>query len=149
MPGAPKRWPAVLALIASILGLAFAAVSTLDYTKHLDRQVHDIHCSFVPGLTAAEAADNACRTAMYSPYSALFRDKYWGGVPISLFALGAFAFFAAFSLYMLLTVHRPPRYVAHFLAFAGATPLVVSLVMFVISATRLGQYCKTCVGIYV
>src|SRR5262245_12337663 len=109
MLGEPKRWPAVLALIASLLGLAFAASSTLDYVRHLDRQIHDVHCSFIPGLGGEQTADNACRVAMYSPYAAFMRDKYWGGVPISLLALGAFAFFAAFALYLLLAGAAAPR----------------------------------------
>jgi uncharacterized membrane protein len=150
MPGGPKRWPAVLALVASLLGFAFAASSTLDYVRHLDRQIHDIHCSFIPGLTTtAQGADTACRVAMYSPYAALMRDRYWGGIPISLFALGAFAFFAAFSLYLLLAGPSAPRKSYQFLALAGVTPLLASLVMFIISAARLGQFCKTCVGIYI
>src|SRR4051812_20847909 len=91
-------WPAALALVASAAGLAFASISSIDYTKHLDRQIHDIHCSYVPGLGAEQSADNACRVAMYSPYAALFRDRYWGGVPIGLFAVGAFSFFLAFAL---------------------------------------------------
>jgi uncharacterized membrane protein len=149
MQGGPKRWPAALALVASLLGLAFAASSTLDYISHLDRQIHDLHCSFIPGLSAEQGADTACRAAMYSPYAALFRDRYWGGIPISLFALGAFAFFAAFALYLLLAREAAPRRAAQFMGGASLTPLAASLVMAFISATRLGQFCKTCVGIYV
>jgi uncharacterized membrane protein len=149
MSGAKNRLPAALALFASLLGLIFAGLSSLDYTKHLDRQVHDIHCSYVPGLAAETSPDNACRVAMYSPFAALFRDRYWGGVPISLFAVGAFSFFAAFSLYLLLAGRDArPRALA-FLAICGATPLLVSLLMAAISALKLGHFCKTCVGIYV
>ncbi|WP_438023508.1 vitamin K epoxide reductase family protein [Sorangium sp. So ce233] len=143
------RWPAALALSGSLLGLAFSASSTFDYIRHLDRQVHDLHCSFIPGLSAQEGADTACRVAMYSPYSALFRESFWGGIPISLFALGAFAFFAAFALYVLLSGQHAPRRAAHFLFAAGLTPLAVSIMMAVISAVRLGVFCKTCVGMYV
>ncbi|AUX25077.1 hypothetical protein SOCEGT47_056200 [Sorangium cellulosum] len=143
------RWPAALALGGSLLGLSFSASSTLDYIRHLDRQVHDLHCSFIPGLTAQEGADSACRVAMYSPYSALFRESFWGGIPISLFALGAFAFFAAFALYVLLADRHAPRRAAHFLFVAGLTPLAVSLMMALISAVRLGVFCKTCVGMYI
>ncbi|WP_434042360.1 MULTISPECIES: vitamin K epoxide reductase family protein [Sorangium] len=143
------RWPAALALSGSLLGLAFSASSTFDYIRHLDRQVHDLHCSFIPGLSAQEGADTACRVAMYSPYSALFREDFWGGIPISLFALGAFAFFAAFALYVLLSGQHAPRRAAHFLFAAGLTPLAVSIMMAVISAVRLGVFCKTCVGMYV
>ncbi|WP_437543393.1 vitamin K epoxide reductase family protein [Sorangium sp. So ce295] len=143
------RGPAALALSGSLLGLAFSASSTFDYIRHLDRQVHDLHCSFVPGLGAQAGADTACRVAMYSPYSALFRESFWGGIPISLFALGAFAFFAAFALYVLLSAQHAPRRAAHFLFVAGLTPLAVSLLMATISAVRLGVFCKTCVGMYV
>ncbi|HZF53772.1 MAG TPA: vitamin K epoxide reductase family protein [Polyangiaceae bacterium] len=149
MPRVQPRWPAGLALFASLLGLAFGMSSTLDYASHLDRQIHDIHCSFIPGLGATAAADTGCRTAMYSPYAALFRDRYWGGVPISLFAVGAFAFFAAFSLYVLLARERAPRRAYQFLFLAGVTPLLVSIVFFAISILRLGTFCKTCVGIYI
>jgi uncharacterized membrane protein len=149
MSGAPRRWPSAVALVASLLGLGFGGLSTLDYSKHLDRQVHDIHCSFIPGLAPGGAGENACRAAMYSPYSALFRDKYWGGIPISLFAVGAFAFFAAFALYLLLAGEKAPRRAAQFYGAVSLTPLLVSGLMFAISALKLGQYCKTCVGIYV
>lgn len=148
MPSGKTRWPAALALLASLLGFAFGASSTLDYIQHLDRQVHDLHCSFIPGVDAAKGADTACRAAMYSPYSALFRDRLWGGIPISLFAVGAFAFFAAFALYVLLAGRSAPRRAAHFLLIAGVTPLLVSVGMLILSVLRLGSICKTCAGIY-
>src|SRR5262245_9152061 len=85
---------------ASTLGLFFSAYSTHDYANHLDRQLHATHCSFVPGLTDATGGANACTAAMYSPYSSLLRETYWGGVPISLFALGAYAFYLAFAVYL-------------------------------------------------
>ena len=149
MSDAKRYAPPALALFGAALGLVFAALSSVDYIKHLDRQIHDVHCSFVPGLAPESGAENACRVAMYSPYSALFRDRYWGGVPIALFAVGAFAFFAAFALYLLLAGIRAPLRARSFFALFGTTPLVVSLLMAGISAIRLGHFCKTCVGIYV
>src|SRR3954468_9733391 len=149
MSGLRQRWPAALALGAALLGLTFGSLSSLDYIQHLDRQVHDVHCSYVPGLGAEASPDNACRVAMYSPFAALFRDRYWGGVPISLFALGAFSFFAAFSFYLLIGGRAAPRKALIFLAVFGTTPLLVSIMMAVISALRLGHFCKTCVGIYI
>jgi uncharacterized membrane protein len=143
-----SRVPAAIALFGSLLGLAFAAYSTLDYAKHLDRGLHDVHCSFIPGLPPTSEAE-ACRVAMYSPYSALLKEQYWGGIPISLFALGAFCFFTAFSLYLLLLGERAPGRAAGFFALVGVTPLMVSLFMFTISLTQLGHLCKTCVGIYI
>jgi uncharacterized membrane protein len=149
MSGAPPRWPGAVALVAALLGLTFGALSSLDYIQHLDRQVHDVHCSFVPGLGAEQSAENACRVAMYSPYAALFRDRFWGGVPIALFAVGAFGFFAAFALYVLVAGKAAPKRALLFLAVFSLTPVVVSVLMATISALKLGHFCKTCVGIYV
>src|SRR5580692_3183549 len=149
MSGVRQRWPAALALGAALLGLVFAGLSSVDYTQHLDRQIHDVHCSYIPGLGAEASPDNACRVAMYSPYAALFRDRFWGGVPIALFALGAFGFFAAFALYLLLAGRAAPRRALVFLAVFGTTPVLVSILMATISALRLGHFCKTCVGIYI
>jgi uncharacterized membrane protein len=143
-----SKVPAVIALVASLLGLLFASNSTLDYAAHLDRRLHDVHCSFIPGAPAVAEAE-ACRAAMYSPYSALLKDQYWGGIPISLFGLGAFCFFAAFSLYVLLSGERTSRSTLGFFALVGSTPLLVSLLMLTISLTQLGQVCKTCAGIYI
>ncbi len=143
-----KKLLAVLALAASVLGLTFAAYSTFDYGQHLDRQIHAIHCSFIPGASVSTEADNPCKAALFSPYSALFRESYWGGVPISLFALGAFSFFAGFAVYLFLAGERVPRKAHLFLAAIGPTPFLASLVMFFISLTRLHEFCKICVGIY-
>ncbi|MBI3200381.1 MAG: hypothetical protein HYZ29_02490 [Myxococcales bacterium] len=143
-----SRIPPAISLVASALGLSFATSSTLDYAAHLDRGLHDLHCSFVPGAGPTEAAE-ACRTAMYSPYAAFFRDKYWGGIPISLFALGSFTFFAGFALYLLLAGARAPRRAVGFFTVVAITPLLASAVMGTISAVELGSFCKTCVGIYI
>jgi uncharacterized membrane protein len=148
MPGSSSRFPAALALVGSLLGLLFASYSTMDYAEHLDRGLHDVHCSFIPGAPPTGEAE-ACRAAMYSPYSALFRESMWGGVPISLFALGAFAFLGGFAVYLLLARERAPKIALVFFAGVGITPLLVSLVMFTISVTKLGHLCKTCVGIYI
>jgi uncharacterized membrane protein len=148
MQSSSFRWPSAVALVASLLGLTFAWLSTQDYARHLDRQMHDIHCSYIPGGVEA-AAENPCRVAMFSAYSAVMRDQVWGGIPISLFAVGAFSFFAAFALYGLLAGRTAPRRTAQFLGFAGLTPLLVSVLMGTISALELGQFCKTCVGIYI
>lgn len=148
MIGTNSKAPAIVALVASVLGLIFASYSTMDYAQHLDRRLHDVHCSFIPGVAATADAE-PCRAAMYSPYSALFKDSLWGGVPISLFALGAFTFFAGFALYLLLSGPRAPRGAVTFFAWASLTPLVASIAMFTISLTKLGQLCQTCVGIYI
>src|SRR5262249_27296464 len=56
---------------AAVLGATFAAVSTHDFITHLDRQVHSIHCSFIPGA-GQQLGESGCRTVMLSPYSSLF-----------------------------------------------------------------------------
>jgi uncharacterized membrane protein len=143
------RTASLLALAASGLGMVFAAYSTYDYAEHLDRQVHAIHCSFIPGAPATSDADNPCKTALFSPYAALFRASYWGGVPISLFALGAFGFFAGFALYRFLAGSNVPVRTRQVFGTLALTPLAASIVMFALSVTRLHTLCKVCVGIYI
>src|ERR1700684_3307986 len=103
MHKSPARRAAIVAAVVAILGWVFAGYSTSDYAAQLDRQVHAVHCSFVPGAPVSTDGDNPCKTALFSPYSALFRDTWWGGVPVSLFALGAFSFFAGFGVYLALS----------------------------------------------
>lgn len=148
MFGPKSRFPFILALVGAILGLIFASYSSFDYANHLDRRLHDVHCSFIPGVPATEGGD-ACRAAMYSPYSAFFKDAYWGGIPISLFAIGAFAFFAGFAAYLAALGPRAPRKAVQFFAGVSVTPSLVSMLMLFLSATKVGAFCKTCIGIYI
>lgn len=148
MSAQSSRVPSILGLVGSVLGLLFASYSTLDYAHHLDRRLHEVHCSFIPGAPATTEGE-ACRAAMYSAYSAIMRDSLWGGIPISLFALGAFAFFAGFSVYLMAARDRASRTSLAFFAAVSITPLIVSIVMFTISVTKLGSLCKTCVGTYI
>jgi hypothetical protein len=140
---------ALVATLAAALGFVFAAYSTSDYGAQLDRQVHAVHCSFIPGLPVSTDGDNPCKAALFSTYSAILRGTFWGGVPISLFAMGAFAFFFAFGAYLSMArVHVAKR--AHaFFATMTLTPLGASIVMFMVTVLRLHGFCKLCVGIYV
>lgn len=142
------RVTGLVALVASLLGLLFASYSTFDYAKHLDRRLHDIHCSIIPGAPVTDSAD-ACRAAMYSPYSALLKEKYWGGIPISLFAVGAFTFLAAFALYVFVAGDKAPRKAIGTFALVAMAPLLASVIMLTISVTKLGTFCLVCVGIYI
>ncbi len=141
--------PGVLGLVASTVGVFFAAFSTHDYANHLDRQLHQTHCSFIPGLAAVEKGDNACKAAMYSPYSALFRDRLWGGIPISLFALGAYGLFFALALYLLVARDAASKREWQAYGIASLTPLPATAVMFTISLLHLDAFCKLCVGLYI
>lgn len=143
------RKVALVALVAAIIGFVFAAYSSYDYAQHLDRQVHSVHCSFIPGAPVSDDADNACKTALFSSYSAVLRQTYWGGIPISLFAMGAFGFFIGLAATIAVANDRVPRWALGLLGIAGFGPLVASIVMFTISATQLHTFCKLCVGIYI
>src|ERR1700722_12181405 len=140
---------ALVAMIAALLGIVFAAYSTYDYAQQLDRQVHSVHCSFIPGASVSSDADNPCKAALFSPYSAIFRATYWGGVPISLFGLGAFAFFVGFAVYLLVGDRRLPRSAYPTFVVLTFGPLAVSVFMLTISLSHLHALCKLCVGIYV
>ncbi len=142
------RIAAALALFGALLGLIFATYSTSDYAAHLDRQVHAIHCSFIPGADPSSDEANPCKAALFSPYSAIFRQTYWGGIPISLVALGCFAFFAGLAIYLLIAPARASRRSIELFALTALAPLGASIVMFVISLTELHAFCKLCVGIY-
>lgn len=131
---------------ASFLGAIFAAISTSDFVQHLDRQVHSIHCSIVPGAGAG-FGDSGCRTVMMSPYSSLFRESFWGGIPISLLALAVFAYLVARALSFALADGISRRETGY-LVLATCLPALMSLLYGVISAVQIGELCTNCVGVY-
>lgn len=144
-----NRSVAVVALFA-LAGAFFAAVSTSDFVAHLDRQVHAITCAFVPGLAAPDTAGTSgCHAALMSPYSSVLSSWTWGGIPISLLALGVFAFLFGHALLLLLQGRGGDRSETSFLLAATALPLVVSVIYLIVSVTRVGALCKVCVAIYV
>ena len=66
----------IVVLLAAAAGFGFSAVSTYDFAAHLDRQVHGIHCSFLPGLSEADASGHTgCHVTLMSPYSSIMRDS--------------------------------------------------------------------------
>ncbi len=144
----PTRLSPLLGTVGAALGTFFAAFSTHDYALHLDRQLHGTHCSFVPGLVDTAGGDNACTAAMYSPYSALFRKALWGGIPIALIGLGAFAFFLVLSISLLIAPQSSTRRFWQAYGWAAITPLLASAVMFVISLLKVHAFCKLCMGMY-
>src|SRR5690606_8732769 len=97
----PRIW-SVVVVVGAVLGFAFAAFSTYDFVAHLDRQVHGLHCSFLPGITETEAGGSDCQVTLMSPYSSVFRDSVWGGIPISLPAMSVFGFLAAWTVFLVL-----------------------------------------------
>src|SRR5690606_23763908 len=83
-----------------------------------------------------------------SPYAAIFKEDIWGGVPISLFGLGCFAFLVGHSACLAAIGGRTSRNAGVLYFALASSPLVVSLVMLGISWFQLGSICKTCAGIY-
>ena len=69
-----RRLPHILALAGALLGTVLAALSSYDFAKHLDRQVHALHCGF--GASGPNVA-SGCKVAMMSSYSSLFRGAVW------------------------------------------------------------------------
>jgi uncharacterized membrane protein len=139
----------ILVLVGAALGLLFASVSTADFARHLDREVHSVSCSFTPGLSEAEAGQSDCKTTMFSAYSSVMRGSVWGGVPISLPAMSVFAFLLLLAIELTLTRRQEDARAASFLALATMVPAVTSTVMAFISFSELGAACKMCIGIYV
>ena len=86
---------------------------------------------------------------MMSSYSSVFRTSVWGGLPISLPAMSVFAFILFYGLDLLASRRAEEARATGFLALATALPAVVSVVMLLISLTKLGTTCKLCVGVYV
>jgi len=130
-------------------GVVFAAVSSYDFIAHLDRQVHAITCSIVPGLGAPDASGaSGCHAVLMSPYSSVLRDLTWGGIPIALPALGVFVFLLFRAVDLSLRKHLARGETA-FMVAATALPVLTSIVYSVISLTMIGTLCTVCIGIYV
>jgi Vitamin K epoxide reductase family len=149
-PPMPGRIHMVIFVLACLAGLAFASVSTFDFAQHLDRQVHDLHCSFIPGQRTAAVEGEAvgCQVTLMSPYSSVLRTRIWGGLPISLAAMGVFAFLAFRGVDLLGRVGIARRRAAGWLFAFSFVPLAASAVMGAIALLELEAACKVCIGIY-
>ncbi len=144
---AGARWPLVAAAVIALGGAALAAQSTYDFAQHLDRQVHSIHCSFIPGA-GAELGESGCRTVMLSPYSSFFRTSMWGGIPVSLWALAVWAYLA-FKAGQLALRRSVTKRETLFLVAAFGLPLLMTVIYGWLSLAKVEATCKVCVGLYV
>lgn len=145
-----RNLPLVLAAAAALAGLIFASFSTHDFVQHLDRQVHGLHCSFLPGIADADTSgESGCHTTLMSPYSSVLRDSVWGGIPISLPAMAVFAFLLAFAIFAMLAGRQRDRRALTFFVAAWCLPALASIVMGYLSLATLHAACKLCIGIYV
>jgi uncharacterized membrane protein/protein-disulfide isomerase len=144
-----QRVLAIVVALAAALGFSFAAVSTSDFVAHLDRQVHGIHCSFLPGVDAPDVSGSSgCAVTLMSPYSSVMRDSVWGGIPISLPAMAVFAYLGFFAIALLVARRTGDRRATSFLLAATCVPLLASIVMGWIALRELDAACKLCIGIY-
>ncbi len=143
----PRVW-SVVVVLGAVVGFVFAAVSTYDFVAHLDRQVHGVHCSFLPGITGTEAAGSDCQVTLMSPYSSVLREAVWGGIPVSLPAMSVFAFLAAGAVFLVVRGRQEDARATGFLLAATALPVLTSAVMAYIAFSTLGAACKLCIGIY-
>jgi len=143
----PRPW-LIVVIVGAVVGALFAGIATYDFVQHLDRQVHSIHCSFVPG-GGGTIGPSGCQTALMSPYSSVLRSEVWGGIPISLAALAVFAFIAFYAIDLALSRRQDDPRATGFLALATALPAVTSIVMAIVSLTVLNAACTQCIVIYV
>ncbi len=145
----PHAWT-ILVILAALTGLFFAGFSTYDFVAHLDRQVHGIHCSFIPGLDETDATGSTgCHVTLMSPYSSVMRASIWGGLPISLPAMGVFAFLLFYAASLPILGRQRDRRATLFLLLGTLLPVGASAVMGYLSLVTLDAACKLCIGIYV
>jgi uncharacterized membrane protein/protein-disulfide isomerase len=142
----------VIAALGALLGLVYSGFSTSDFVEHLDRQLHGLNCSLLPGLTEPSTLDSSqegCKTAMLSQYSSFWRDRHWGGVPWSLFAFGLFGFGLALSVWGVASRKGHRLAPSIVLLLTGVAAAGASIVFFSISMTKLHTLCATCAGTYI
>ncbi|MFA6107837.1 MAG: vitamin K epoxide reductase family protein [Candidatus Latescibacterota bacterium] len=143
------RSPYVVLLVFSLVGVIFAGISTADFVAHLDRQVHAITCSYVPGLDKPDiSGSSGCYAVLMSPYSSVLRTWTWGGIPIALPALSVFAYLLFRGLDLFLRRDERNRTETRFLVAATLLPLLTSGIYYWVSKSLVGEVCKLCVGTY-
>jgi uncharacterized membrane protein len=148
MNGPHRPWVVLLAL-AAVAGLLFTGTSTYDFAQYLDRQVHGLHCSFLPGLGSVDVTGaSGCHVTLMSPYSSVLRKVLWGGIPVSLAGMGTFALLLFRALSHLFRA-RPDRSALQADLLLALVPVGASLVMGTIALRVLDAACKLCIGTYI
>ena len=149
----PKRSPvwAIALVIAAALGLFFTSFSTYDFAMYLDRQVHGIHCSFIPGLGGTDVSGTSgCHVTLMSPYSSVLRRLLWGGLPVSLPGMAVFALLLYRGLDLLIVpARRADKAVTGVVLGMATVPLITSVVMGSLALVVLDAACKLCIGTYI
>jgi uncharacterized membrane protein len=143
-----------LAALGALLGVIYSGISTSDFAAHLDRQLHPVSCSLLPGLDGEQPTQlgdevQGCKVAMFSEWSSFWRDRMWGGVPVSLLGLGLFGFAMALCVWALIAKRGHEVAPASFLLLSGLVAAGVSLRFALLAMNELGTFCTTCVGTYI
>jgi uncharacterized membrane protein len=146
-PSGPKPPGLLIAGVGAVLGTIFSAVSSSDFIAMLDRQVHTIHCSLIPGA-GAEIGESGCRTVMLSPYSSIFRDSLWGGIPLAILAVAVFAYLVMHIGRTWMSNKPFTKNESFYLVVATLLPVFMSALMAFIALSKIGELCKVCEGIY-
>jgi uncharacterized membrane protein len=143
-----SRFFAALFLLGALLGLVFASLSTSDFVQHLDRQVHSLHCSFIPGAPPSTDASSGCHVALMSPWSSVLRSWFWGGLPVALPGIAVFAFLLFRGIELWAVRGLRDRQAALFLLAATLVPVFTSIFFAGVAILELDAFCRTCAGIY-
>jgi uncharacterized membrane protein len=139
----------VVLAVAAGAGFLFSSVSTSDFTAHLDRQVHGIHCSFVPGADTPDVSGTSgCHATLMSPYSSVMRDSVWGGIPVSLPSMAVFAYLFVCALALVALRRENDTRASGYQVLAWALPFLTSCIFGYLSLHELDAACKLCIGIY-
>ena len=103
-PGTAAAKP-FLALTAAAAVLGVRLRGRFDERLHQPPRPAGALRSTAPSSRArgAEIGESGCRTVMISPYSSMFRESLWGGLPISLLALAVFAYLMMHAARLLLS----------------------------------------------
>jgi uncharacterized membrane protein len=142
------RIPLILFLLGCVAGIVFATISAGDFAQHLDRQVHSIHCSILPGGAPDVSGSSGCHVALMSPYASFLKGVVWGGIPVALPGIALFVFMAYRAMSMWAGRRQSDRTSVVFLILISALPVLTSLVFGGIAIFELETLCKTCLGIY-
>ena len=145
-----KKGVFLVFLLFAVLGLVFSATSVYDSIAHLDREIHSVSCSFIPGGGQDDKGESGCYAVMMSPYSSVFQAMTWGGIPIALGSLAVFAYLLFLGIELMLAGAsdlEPKK--TYYLIAAAAFPLAISMIYLGISLNFIGEICKTCAGIYI
>jgi uncharacterized membrane protein len=140
----------IVFLLAALGGFFFSAYATADFIQHLDRQVHGLHCSFIPGASTPDiSGTSGCHVTLMSSWSSVFRQSVWGGIPISMASMSVFAYLLYRGLDLLLNKREKEPGTTLYLVAASLLPVLASLVMGYISMVELDAFCKLCIGTYI